>query len=298
MAQAASALAGYPMRRAEGVILSVPPVIPADEGALLRVSARRTGDRVETVLQGGTVLPGKEGGRHAEYARALFGYAGEAGEVPPDQATWPASGSAAAPGQAHGILDGTELYETVCFQRGRFRRVAMLPEITAASSHAIVRGSDEQPWFGLVSGPSDAPLLLGSPGLNDAALQAVQACVPQRRLLAAGCDSLTASGVEVRGAVDIRAVRRERPGDTLEPAEAPGEYVWDVSAFDRSGVAVVTWTGLRMRDAGPLFGGSGAGQPDEVRPRSLPGDAQLAPQDVEQGAVSPQIETIGRTAIP
>jgi malonyl CoA-acyl carrier protein transacylase len=298
MAQAASALAGYPMRRAEAVSLSAPPVIPADEGTLLRVSARRTGDRVETVLQGETVLPGKEGGRHTEYARAVFGYAAEAGRVPAGQATWPPSGSAAAPGEARGILDGTELYETVCFQRGRFRRVAMLPEITAAGSHAIVRGSDEQPWFGLVSGPSDAPLLLGSPGLNDAALQVVQACVPQRRLLAAGCDSLTASGAEVRGAVEIRAVRRERPDDTLEPADTPNGYVWDVYAVDRSGVAVVTWTGLRLRDAGPLYDGSEAAQPGAAQPGSVPGDAQLASQDAEQGIVSPQVDTIGRTTIP
>jgi hypothetical protein len=174
----------------------------------------------------------------------------------------------------------------------------MLPEITAAGSHAIVRGNDEQPWFGLVSGPSDAPLLLGSPGLNDAALQAVQACVPQRRLLATGCDSLTASGAEVRGAADIRAVRRERPDDTLEPAATPGEYVWDVYAVDRTGVAVVTWTGLRLRDTGPLYDASGSGQPGAARPGSLPGDAQLAPQDIEQGLVSPQIDTIGRTTIP
>jgi acyl transferase domain-containing protein len=298
MAQAASALAGYPMRRAEGVSLSAPPVIPAGEGTLLRVSARRTGDRVETVLQGETVLAGKEGGQHTEYARAVFGYAAAAGGVSPAQVTWPASDSSATPGDARGILDGTELYETVCFQRGRFRRVAMLPEITAAGSHAIVRGSDEQPWFGLVSGPSDAPLLLGSPGLNDAALQGVQACVPQRRLLAAGCESLSASGTEVRGAVEIRAVRRDRPGDTLGPADAPDRYVWDVYAFDRSGMAVVTWTGLRMRDAGPRYDGSGAGQPGAVRPGSVPGDAQLAPQDVEQGLVSPQIDTIGRTTIP
>jgi hypothetical protein len=298
MAQAASALAGYPMRRAEGVSLSSPPVVPAGEGTVLRVSARRNGDRVETVLGGETVLPGEEGGQHTEYARAVFAHAAEPGRVPPGQATWPASGSPVAPGDGGGILDGTELYETVCFQSGRFRRIALLPEITAAGCHAIVRGGDEQPWFGLVSGPSDAPLLLGSPGLNDAALQAIQACVPQRRLQAAGCESLTASGAEVRGAVEIRAVRRDRPGGTLEPAAAPDGYAWDVYAFDRSGMAVVTWTGLLMRDAGPLDEHRGAGPPDAVRSGSSPGNAQLAPQDVEQGLVSPEIDTIGHTTIP
>ena len=75
-------------------------------------------------------------------------------------------------------MDGTDLYGQVYFQTGRFRRVAFLPEVTSRSCRALVRGGDDQPWFGAVPGPVDAPLILGSPGLNDATTHVLQACVP------------------------------------------------------------------------------------------------------------------------
>jgi hypothetical protein len=142
---------------------------------------------------------------------------------------------AAAPG---GIVDGTDLYGPVCFQAGPFRRLAFLPEVTARSCQALVRGADDRPWF---ARPDDlaAPLILGSPGLNDAIMHMLQACVPHRRVLPAALRSLTVSGAEVRGAVQVRA---ERDGDAG----------WTVTAVDAAGLATATLTGLRLRDVGSL----------------------------------------------
>ena len=139
-------------------------------------------------------------------------------------------------------MDGTDLYGPVYFQTGRFRRVAFLPEVTSRSCRALVRGGDDQPWFGAVPGPVDAPLILGSPGLNDATTHVLQACVPHRRLLVAGCDSLSVTGHEVRGAVQVSA--------TWRPRAAGG--AWDVTATDATGQVIVAWTGLRLRGVGPL----------------------------------------------
>ena len=69
----------------------------------------------------------------------------------------------------------------MCFQAGRFRRVALVSGKPPRSCRAIVRGRDEEPWFGPLARPAGR-LVLGSPGLNDTALQVAQACVP-----AAGC---------------------------------------------------------------------------------------------------------------
>ena len=40
---------------------------------------------------------------------------------------------------------------------------------------------------------------------------------------------------------------------------ARAEYVWDVHGYDTTGHPVAAWIGLRMRDAGPLHPGGGAG---------------------------------------
>jgi len=119
----------------------------------------------------------------------------------------------------------------------------------------------------------------------------MQACVPHRRLLPAGCESVTFSGRAALGAVEIRAVavpsaltgqdpagphapaeiprprRAASPGPSraasevsgrsgspavIQPLRPPAEHVWDVEAVDATGRALVTWRRLRLRDAGPL----------------------------------------------
>jgi len=143
---------------------------------------------------------------------------------------------------AGGIVDGTDLYGPVFFQAGPFRRVAFLPEVTSRSCSALVRGADDRPWFAaseLSGAPGvDAPLVLGSPGLNDAVMHMLQACVPHRRMLPAGFDALTVSGAEVRGAVQVRAAREGG--------------AWEVTAVDAAGHTVLAVSGLRLRDVGPL----------------------------------------------
>jgi enediyne polyketide synthase len=128
----------------------------------------------------------------------------------------------------------------VFFQAGPFRRVAFLPEVTSRSCSALVRGADDRPWFGGAPG-MDVPLVLGSPGLNDAVMHMLQACAPHRRMLPAGFDTLTVSGAEVRGAVQVRAEREAGP--------AGG---WQVTAVDAAGHTAAALSGLRLLDVGPL----------------------------------------------
>ena len=281
MAQAASALACQPMRSARRVGLGAPIVIADGGEAVLCVRARVSGDGVATVLHAGS------GGRLAEYARAVF--VGSAGSGPAaSYLSCPVAGAGDAaagadpsglPGRsvnAHGasgnagtatisafgtgitgeagIVDGADLYGSVCFQTGRFRRIALVSGAPPGSCRAIVRGRDDLPWFGRVPAPADL-LVLGSPGVNDAVLQVAQACVPHRRLLPGGCDSLTVSGTQVPGAVELRIFLVSAPPVM---AGGDGEYVWDVHGYDAAGNPVAAWIGLRMRDAGPLHPGRGA----------------------------------------
>ena len=250
MAQAASVLAGQFLRHATNVSMDAPVVIPPGPSggqAVIRVCALRRADSVEVVLRCDT------DGFQVDHFRALFplpGAARSAASPPADAASTEICGGSVdgvpAPGLTPdgvapaGAVDGTDRYGPICFQTGRFRRIASLPEVTSRSCRALLRGGDDQPWFGAVAGPVDAPLILGSPGLNDATLQVPQACLPHRRVLPASCDSVIVSGQEARGAVQVLASR------------PPGTTAWNVTAVDATGQAIIAWTGLRLRAVGPL----------------------------------------------
>ena len=112
-----------------------------------------------------------------------------------------------------GLVDGAELYGPISFQSGRFRRIALLPEVTARSGRALARGPDELPWYPAGSELADTEFLLGSPGLNDAALQVLQACVPHRRVRPASCESVQFSGRSAEGPVEIQGSGRSSSRD-------------------------------------------------------------------------------------
>ena len=242
MAQAATALAGRELRHLTDVQLAAPVLLlgrAGHEEAVIRVCALRVGDTVETVLRCA------ETGFRLDHARAVFAAAGRPAPAS-SPAGWAAGPGRGTEGVAPGaMVDGTDLYGQVFFQTGRFRRVAFLPEASSRACRALVRGGDDLPWFGAVPGPVDAPLVLGSPGLNDATLHVLQACLPHRRLLATGCESVTFSGREVRGALRVQAVRRP-------PMAGDAAGVWDVVAADATGQPVVAWQGVRLRDVGAL----------------------------------------------
>ncbi len=196
LAEAASVLAGQPMRQASAVTLESPLLIPSTGGVTVRVCAQRFGDSITAVLRS------SDSSYQIDHATAVF--PSEQAELP--ETAVPASLLPQFGGAATGLVDGTELYGPVCFQSGRFRRIALLPEVTARSGRAIARGADDQPWFEPSSGLTDTGFLVGSPGLGDAALQLLQACVPHRRVRAISCESVHFSGRDETGPVEIRAV--------------------------------------------------------------------------------------------
>ena len=280
MAQAASALVRQPVRSARQVVLAQPVQVASDGETLLRVRARVRGDGVETFLHAGSGL------QFAECARAMFVGAGDTGPMAgPDADAEPErAGDSTGPVPPAALVDGADLYNTICFQTGRFRRVAIVSGRPPRSCRAIVRGHDDAPWFEQLPDPAAQELVLGSPGLNDAALQVAQACVPGRVLRPGGCDSLTVTGAQIQGAVELRvfliAGPASRPAASAPPRAAvsapprpavsappgptrgdtgtgdagaePADYVWDIHGYDSAGQLVIAWIGLQMRDAGPL----------------------------------------------
>jgi enediyne polyketide synthase len=225
LAEAASVLAGRPVMNAGGVRLESPIVIPATGEAELLIGARRTGTTITTVLRCG------DSSFAVEHAAAEFCCDG-ATDIPAPRIAKPPHGLAHVPGSSPGLVDGAELYGPITFQSGRFRRIALLNDVTARSCRALARGSDDQPWFAPHGPLADMAFMLGSPGLNDATLHATQACVPHRRVRPAGCESVMFSGKAADGAVEIRAAARsadaagspasgQEPGPDLTAASSP-----------------------------------------------------------------------------
>ncbi len=239
MAEAASVLAGRPLRHLAGTRMDAPVVLlPGDPETTLRICALRRAGAVETVVRCAS------SDFQVDHFRALFPL-GDAPQAPGQPAARTGPGLGLTVASAGGIVDGTDLYGPVFFQAGPFRRVAFLPEVTSRSCSALVRGADDRPWF---AGPEssgapgvDVPLVLGSPGLNDAIMHMLQACVPHRRMLPAGFETLTVSGAEIRGAVQVRADREAGPSGG-----------WRVTAVDAAGHTAAALSGLRLRDVGPL----------------------------------------------
>ncbi len=273
MAQAASALAGAPARAVSGFSAGAPIVLPdgaAGAALQLRVCALREGDAVTAVIRTDRT------GFAVDHFRARFTCATDRGDrtTRPGAAGRPAprgpDGSALAGAPAGGAAP---LYGPVCFQAGRFRRIAAFRLAGARSATALARGADEVPWFGAPDAAAAAAwqsLVLGSPGVTDAVLQLVQACLPHRRVLPSGCESVVFSGRPATGQVTLRVAQAaaDPPGASPPAGDAPaataragagaaadpvgGETIWDAEVADAAGQALVTWRGLRMRDAGPL----------------------------------------------
>ncbi len=253
MAQAASVLAGRPLRQLAGGRMDAPVVLlPGDQETTLRICALRRADAVETVLR----CAGS--GFQVGHFRALFPLqpAAPPARDSPEPAVAPRSGQeerserlGLTVASAGGLVDGTDLYGPVFFQAGPFRRVAFLPELTSRSCSALIRGADDRPWFSRAelkapadpTSGTDEALVLGSPGLNDAVMHMLQACAPHRRMLPAGFEALTVSGTQVRGAVQVRAERQAGPGSG-----------WQVTAVNAAGHTVLAGSGMQLRDAGPL----------------------------------------------
>ncbi|WP_159399871.1 type I polyketide synthase [Streptomyces griseochromogenes] len=229
MAQAASVLAGRPLRRCREVTFDQPVTPAAGAPRVLRLCALAEDGAVTVALRSDETAFG------ADHFRAVFPL--------PDGAE-PADAPSLSPvtGDDPEVL-AADLYGPLYFHTGRFRRVERLGGLRARQVRARLGTAVEAGWFarGLAQG-----LLLGSPGRNDATIHALQACVPGRRLLPVGCEEFQAAGQVPAGA----------DGDVTVHARelwcGGGAYEWDVEAVDTDGRVLVRWHRLRLLDVGRL----------------------------------------------
>jgi len=263
MAQVAASLTGRPMLSAANVAMDAPVVMSGSRPrAVLRICALATDDDVSVILRC------EDTGFAVDHLRATFRCS--PAEVLPDGDRHVDGGAGSA------VLDADGLYGPICFQAGRFQRLTSVWFTGPTVATGLADGPCDKRWFG-GSRPAQADqgveMVLGDPGVSDAALQLAQACVVNRRLMFAGCESARFSGLMPTGNVTVRAtqvapppescardlvlVPGQRAGDLADQdtgaASPPLETEWNVAATDADGRLVAAFSALRMRDAGPLL---------------------------------------------
>ena len=128
-----------------------------------------------------------------------------------------------------------DLYDERLFHTGRFRRVQGYRRLTATECVAEISSNGDAPWF-----DTDLPqaLVLGDAAGRDAALHAIQACIPHRRILPIGVARMVVSAEKSSAGRVVWAKERSRTAD---------EFIYDVLVRDRDGRLLESWEGLHLR---------------------------------------------------
>ncbi|MFV2086266.1 SDR family NAD(P)-dependent oxidoreductase [Micromonospora sp. LOL_021] len=224
MAQSVVALRGSrPAWSMRQVSFAAPILVPDHDVRTLRCAAlagAQDPDEVEVVL------------RDDQDAFTQVRFSAVVGEVPLPP---PSNRLGTPPATAQAVHP---FYGSVFFHSGRFARIARYEWLSAFAVRAWLDPGPSVRWFSEYHGEE---LLLGDPGLLDASIHALLACVPHRRALPVAVARFTAWR-PVRGAVQVIAVERSHTVDS---------YVFDVVLVDPQGLALAQWTGLRLRAVGP-----------------------------------------------
>lgn len=229
MAQAAVGLAGGGEALVPPAFRNVrfdrPVTVAADGVVTLRLAAL-----VRPASEGGGVevaLRSSETGFQVDHFRAVV-----------DVGT----GGAADAGQPRPAVDavlaldpGTELYGSFLFHQGRFRRLSGYRHLRATECAADICADGAVPWFGRYL---PGALLLGDPGARDAAIHAVQACVPHATVLPTGVERLSGGFLDPAEPHTVEARERSREGKS---------FVYDLTVRDGAGRVVERWQGLALR---------------------------------------------------
>ena len=128
-----------------------------------------------------------------------------------------------------------DLYGSLLFQSGRFRRLRAYHRLRATECIAEIAAGDPGDWFARYL---PATLALGDPGARDACIHAVQACIPHATVLPIGVERITTVVTHQSGPRYVHARERTSNGALL---------VYDLDVTDAEGAPVERWEGLQLQ---------------------------------------------------
>lgn len=229
MSQVAMALGGSTRPPVfEDVAFSRPVRVPVGTQETVRIAALARGrDTVEVVLRTGSTK------FSVDHFRGICRF-GDGVAVEPEPT------AEAVPGVLKSVpLDcGQDLYGGLLFQQGRFRRLRRYQSLSAWECLAEIEGDEEGEavrWFGpyLPSG-----LMLGSPAARDAAIHAIQGCIPYATVIPIGVARWSIDAPGWTGRRLVRARQRSYDGAT---------FLYDMEILSEDGRVLERCEGLKLR---------------------------------------------------
>jgi enediyne polyketide synthase len=133
-----------------------------------------------------------------------------------------------------------DLYGSILFHQGRFRRITAYQELEATRCVADISSPEKLQWFARYL-PGE--MTLGDAASRDAVIHCVQACIPHKTVLPTGVDSVLASASWTAASAIVTAAERERDGD---------DFVYDIQVADSNGHICERWNGLRLHAVAPI----------------------------------------------
>jgi enediyne polyketide synthase len=128
-----------------------------------------------------------------------------------------------------------DLYGKIMFQGPRFQCLRHYTKLTASECAAQIAPIEGGDWFARYLPSTFA---LGHPGVRDAAIHALQACIPHRRVLPVGVDRIVIHSTNAPSPYMLRA--RERVRDN-------NRFVFDMELRSADGKLFETWQGLHLK---------------------------------------------------
>jgi enediyne polyketide synthase len=128
-----------------------------------------------------------------------------------------------------------DLYGKILFHQGRFRRLSNYRLLRAKECLAEITPDRSSNWF---SSYLPAQLILGDPAARDAAVHALQACIPQATILPIAVERLELSSLSSTEPQFVYAKERSHDGNT---------FIYDLEICDRSGQILEHWQGLQLK---------------------------------------------------
>jgi enediyne polyketide synthase len=212
----------------ESVELSRPITVASSANRGIRLAALVRGPgKVEVVLRS------DETGFQADHFRAICRFDPSDQSVVAERSPLPLAASREAT-ELLALVPREDLYGKILFHRGRFQRVEGYRELSATRCLADVSPDGHARWFG---GYLPETLVLGDAAIRDAAIHAIQACIPHGTILPIGIDRVVTGQRPLTGPCSVRAQEREHIGD---------RFVYDLTITSPDGQCE-RWEGLRLQ---------------------------------------------------
>ena len=200
-------------------------VVPEKESVTIRIAAlQRQPGRVDVVLRCSVT------GFQVDHYSATCHL--DRTEYPIEPASMPIQDDAQDP---IGIKPDQDLYGRILFHTGRFQRLADYHRLSARECLAEIAPATPCDWFGPYL---PAALVLGDPACRDAAIHAIQSCIPHARLVPVGVDRIVPADLAASEPHFVRAIEVARDGDT---------FTYDMEIADAGGRVIEKWHGLQLQ---------------------------------------------------